>query len=356
MANSQFVTLQEIAKATNADGGNVKAEVACQVVKTRENVTKAGKPYLDVEITDGTATEKFKIWEDSEAYEAFHDVQDGDCVRLDASFWRNQYGLNLDRVRLRWLEKQEAAELFAGTPERRAVLERDWNDVVAIVGKMADPRLRILCETYLQDYGEKFRRAAAARDYHHARRGGLLEHTSQMMRAGEAMATAYPALNWDLVRAGLLFHDCGKLWEMDYQPQGFVSPLTTMGELLGHITIGIELVNKLWRTLEANPDFSALAQPPRELVREHLLHLIASHHGQKEYGAPVTPRTPEAWMLHHIDNIDAHLEMLSQTYAEKTQLAPGIYDYRRPLEGKAIAPLAKWSAAPGSNTDGSSGK
>jgi 3'-5' exoribonuclease len=165
-----------------------------------------------------------------------------------------------------------------------------------------------------------------------------------MMRAGAALSTAYPNLNWDLVRAGLLFHDCGKLWEIDYQPHGFVSPMTTIGELLGHITIGIELVNKLWRGLEANPEFSAPAQPPREMVREHLLHLIASHHGQKEYGAPVTPRTPEAWMLHHIDNIDAHLEMLNQTYAEKTQVTPGIYDYRRPLEGRAVAPLSKWAA------------
>jgi 3'-5' exoribonuclease len=329
------VTLQEIAKLTLADGSAVKAEVSCQLVRSRENVTKAGKPYLDIEITDGTATEKFKIWEDSEAYESFHDLEDGDCVRLDGSFWRNQYGLNVDRMRVRRLEKQEMTELFAGTPERRAALERDWQDVVAMVEAMVDPRLRMLCQTYLQEYGEKFKRAAAAR-------GGLLEHTSQMMRAGAALATVYTTLNWDLVRAGLLFHDCGKLWEMDYQPQGFISPITTIGELLGHITIGIELVNKLWRGLEANPDFTAPTQPPRELVREHLLHLIASHHGLKEYGAPVTPRTPEGWMLHHIDNIDAHLEMLNMTYAEKAQLAPGIYEHRRPLEGRAVAPLAKW--------------
>lgn len=337
------MTLLEISKAATADGAPVKAELACQVSKVRESATKTGKPYLDIEITDGTTTEKFKIWEDSDAYEAFHDVQDGDCVRLDASFWRNQYGLNVDKVRLRWLEKNEIAELFAGTPERRAALERDWNDIEKMVGEMQDPRLRLLCQTYLSEHGEKFKRAAAARDYHHARRGGLLEHTAQMMRAGAALAPVYPALNWDLIRAGLLFHDSGKLWEMDYQPQGFVSPMTTIGELLGHITIGIELVNKLWRTLESNPEFIAPAQPPRELVREHLLHLIASHHGQKEYGAPVTPRTPEAWMLHHIDNIDAHLEMLNMTYAEKGQLAPGIYDHRRPLEGRAVHPLAKYS-------------
>jgi len=337
------MTLQEIAKATLADGSAVKAEVACQAVKVRENVTKAGKPFLDIEISDGTATEKFKIWEDSDAYEECHDLHDGDCVRMEASFWRNQYGLNVDRLRVRQLEKQEIIDLFAGTPERRAALERDWVDVNDFVNAMEDPRLRLLAQTYLQEYGEKFRRAAAARDYHHARRGGLLEHTAQMLRAGAALAPVYPGLNWDLVRAGLLFHDCGKLWELDYQPQGFVSPMTTIGELLGHITIGIELVNKLWRGLEANPEFTAPTQPPREMVREHLLHLIASHHGQKEYGSPVTPRTPEGWMLHHIDNIDAHLEMLAQTYAEKSQSTPGIYDYRRPLEGRAVAPLPKWT-------------
>ena len=76
------MTLQEIGKQTLADGSAVKAEVSCQVVKTRENVTKAGKPYLDIEITDGTAVEKFKIWEDSDSYESFHDLEDGDCVIL----------------------------------------------------------------------------------------------------------------------------------------------------------------------------------------------------------------------------------------------------------------------------------
>ncbi len=337
------MTLQEIGKATLADGSTVKAEVLCQVVRARENMTKGGKPFLELEISDGTATEKFKIWEDTDAYETCHDLQDGDCVKFEGSFYRNQFGLNVDRLRMRWLEKNEAAELFAGTPERRVALERDWSEVTALVEGMVDPRLKLLCKTYLQEYGERFKRAAAARDYHHARRGGLLEHTTQMMRTAKALALAYPALNWDLVQAGVLFHDCGKLWELDYPAQGFASPMTTMGELLGHIVIGIELVNKLWRVLETSPEFTGTAQPPREAVREHLLHLIASHHGQKEYGAPVTPRTPEAWMLHHIDNIDAHLEMLSQTYLEKAQTVPGIYEYRRPLEGRAVAPLPKWT-------------
>lgn len=336
------MTLQEIIRGTAVDGGALKTELNCQVVRVRENMTKGGKPFLELEISDGTAGERFKVWEDSDAYDTAHDLQDGDCVRIEGAFLRNQYGLNVDRLRLRWLEKQEIAELFAGSLERRARLENDWAELSAMMDKLADPRLRLLARTYLAEYGERFRRAAAARDYHHARRGGLLEHTTQMLRAGAALAPVYPQLNWDLVMAGILFHDCGKLWELDYPAQGFTSPMTMMGELLGHITIGIELVNKLWRGLEASPEFQGTAQPPRETVREHLLHLVASHHGQKEYGAPVTPRTPEAWMLHHIDNIDAQIEMLALTYAEKGQVAPGIYDYRRPLEGRAIAPLPKW--------------
>jgi 3'-5' exoribonuclease len=206
--------------------------------------------------------------------------------------------------------------------------------------------LQLLARKFLEQYGDKFRRAAAARDYHHARRGGLLEHTSQMMRSAAALATVYPTMNWDLVQAGVLFHDCGKCWENDYQADGFVSPYTTLGELLGHISLGIEVVNRLWRTLEDEPSFAAVGEPSRELVREHLLHLIASHHGEKEFGAPVTPRTPEGWALHYIDNLDARYEMLDQTYATKAQVANGIFDYRKPLEGHAVRPLAKWRGEP----------
>jgi 3'-5' exoribonuclease len=164
-----------------------------------------------------------------------------------------------------------------------------------------------------------------------------------MMRTGSALTAVYQNLNWDLVISGILFHDCGKLWELDYQPMGFHCPMTVIGELLGHITVGIEVVNRIWRTIDHLPEFQEPGTPPKEQVREHLLHLIASHHGQKEYGAPVTPRTPEAWMLHHIDNMDAYQEMSQQTYREKGQLAPGIYEPRRPLEGRAVAPLSRWA-------------
>jgi len=334
------ITIQEMIQATPIDGDEWVGSLACQIAAARDGSTRNGKPFLEIEITDGTATDKFKLWQDSPSYDKASDYQAGDFVRIDAVFRRNQFGLNIDRAQFRTLEDVEIAELLAGTPQRRLFLAADYEYLTAAVAAFEDPRLRLLCQTFLAQYGERFQRAAAARDYHHARRGGLLEHTAQMMRAAKALQPVYPHLHWDLVQAGALLHDCGKLWENDYQAEGFVMPYTLVGELLGHISIGIEVVNTLWRTLVDREEFKLHPQPPAEQVRLHLLHLIASHHGQREFGAPVTPRTSEGWALHYIDNLDARIEMLRSAYAEKPQLAPGIYERRMPLEGHPVSSLA----------------
>ncbi|MEI8341742.1 MAG: HD domain-containing protein, partial [Verrucomicrobiota bacterium] len=194
------------------------------------------------------------------------------------------------------------------------------------------------------DWGDRFRRSAAARNYHHARRGGLVEHTAQMMRAAEAIAAVYPRLNRDLLISGTLFHDCGKLWENVLPENGFNMPYSETGEMLGHISIGIELVNSLWRKLDFTP--WAGLEPSSEDVRLHLLHLIAAHHGEKQFGSPVDPKTPEAFALHHIDNLDAKMEMLSAGYETAQQLAPGIFERVRPLPGNFVQPLAKFETGP----------
>jgi 3'-5' exoribonuclease len=339
------MTLLEIIQKTRDGAADFSAVLACQLVEIKEGVTKNGKPFLDISFSDGSAQESIKIWQDSPAYETISGLKVKDCVELEGNFWRNQFGLNIDKLQIRKLDETQRKNLFAGPPERQKILAQDFALIEETVAAMRDPRLRLVCQAYLQQYGERFRRAAAARDYHHARRGGLLEHVAQMTRAGLALRAVYTHLNWDLILVGILFHDCGKLWENDYEAEGFVSPISSVGELLGHISIGIELVNKLWRGLETEKEFSAPGSPTREQAREHLLHLIASHHGQREFGAPVTPRTPEAWMLHYIDNIDAKMEIMRSTYEEKPQIAPGIFDYRRPLEGHAVEPLAAWKPA-----------
>jgi 3'-5' exoribonuclease len=244
---------------------------------------------------------------------------------------------------VRPLTEQEKNELLQGPAELRARQAADWQYITKTVAAVVDPRLRALGDAFLKEWGERFRRTAAARNYHHARRGGLVEHTAQMMRIAIEIAPLYPQLNVDLLLAGILFHDCGKLWENSLPESGFTMGYDERGELMGHISIGLELVNSIWRKISAeNADAWKSLAPPSEDVRLHLLHLIGAHHGEAQFGSPVSPKTPEAMALHYIDNLDARLEMFAAGYTTAKPLAARIFDRVRPLPGNLVAPLRKF--------------
>jgi len=246
---------------------------------------------------------------------------------------------------VRPLTDQEKNELLQGPADLRAKQAGDWDFILQTIQTIADPRLRALCEAFLKEWGDRFRRTAAARNYHHARRGGLVEHTAQMMRVAKQIAPLYPELNLDLLLAGILFHDSGKLWENALPENGFVMNYDERGELIGHISIGLELVNSLWRRLNAeNAAAWKDRVPASEDVRLHLLHLIGAHHGEPEFGSPVAPKTPEAMALHYIDNLDARLEMFAAGYATAKPLASRIFDRVRPLPGNLVKSLEKFQA------------
>jgi 3'-5' exoribonuclease len=229
--------------------------------------------------------------------------------------------------------------LLEGSPERRELLERAYTSITGAVGSLQDPRIKTLCNQFLMQYGARFRRAAAARGNHHARRGGLLEHTSRMMESALALCGVYPELNRDLVIAGVLFHDTGKLWETCPPERGFGIESELRGDLLGHLSIGIELVNALWRDLAKDKEAWEVLTPSSEDVRLHILHLIASHHGQLEFGSPVLPKTPEAALLHFVDNIDARMEMFFAAYEAGAADQKGTRDWVRPLGVAPVTPL-----------------
>src|SRR4029077_3473622 len=228
----------------------------------------------------------------------------------------------------------------------RAKQNADWGLITHTCGTINDPRLRTLCITFIKEWGDRFRRTAAARRNHHARRGGLVEHTAQMMRVAVAIAPLYPQLNVDLLIAGILFHDSGKLWENQYPEIGFVMDYDERGELIGHISIGLELVNSLWRKLSVeNAESWKQFVPPSEDVRLHLLHLIGAHHGEQQFGSPVDPKTPEAMALHYIDNLDARLEMFAAGYLTAKPLANRIFERVWPLPGKLVKSLEIFRAS-----------
>jgi 3'-5' exoribonuclease len=316
---------------------SVNAQLQARGVKT----TKGGKPYFDLVFADATGSLGLKVWSDTPLHSEAGELPVGAIVRLEGEWTQNQYGVNGSGVSWALLADEAVADFLAGDPETRRKQEKDFAEIERLCGSISDPRLKRLTEYFFEMMGDRFRRTAAARKNHHARRGGLVEHVAQMMRSADAISGLYPELNRDLMIAGVLFHDCGKLWENSYPEDGFGQIHSRYGEMLGHIPLGIELVNKLWHDLMGEGTFDAFSacKPTAEDVRLHLLHLIASHHGQLEFGSPVLPKTPEAYALHYIDNLDAKMEMLRDAYAQATEVAPGIYDRVFPLAANLIRPL-----------------
>jgi len=341
MGDPRRLTISEIREQSKV--GALGARVRGQADELAKRTSTTGKPFWELKLRDASDILVLRAWSDTPAFEACEEFQRGEAVEIDGEFLINgNFGLDARRWTIRPLTPDEAHELFAGSTSGET--ERDFADVVELIAGLSDPRLRAICETFLSEHGPRFQRAAAARHNHHAHRGGLLRHTAQMMRSASALSAVYPSLNRDLLLAGALMHDTGKLWEMCPPEAGFEMPRELRGELLGHISIGIELVNALWRKLPLD-DWKDLS-PASEDVRLHLLHLIAAHHGEMQYGSPVEPKTPEAIALHFIDNLDARLEMIFAAYVKQPEIAPGIFERVRPLNTSPVAPLAS-VASPG---------
>ena len=329
-----------------AMAGRVEAAVHGQVETLVRKETRDGKPFWEMVLADAGGKITLRAWSDAPAFALCEELAVGAFLEAAGEFVHNgAFGMDAKRWAGRELTPEERDTLLAGPPELREKQAADYAFIEQTAAAVADPRLRELAALFLGEYGARFRRAAAARGNHHARRGGLVEHVAQMLRSALALASAYPALNRDLLVAGVLFHDSGKLWENSMPADGFVMPFDERGEMLGHITIGIELVNALWRKVlatEAAAGWAAL-RPASEDVRLHLLHLLAAHHGELQFGSPVVPKTPEAWALHYVDNLDAKMEMMTAAYATSRSLAPRIQERVWPLPGNLVAPLEKFT-------------
>ena len=340
----EIFTIAQLKHATLA--GRVEARVRGQVDSLAEKATREGKPFWELILADAEAKLTLRAWSDSPAFAQCAALAPRSFLEVSGDFVNNgAYGLDAKRWTSRELTPEERETLLGGSPELRARQAADFAFLTDTVETIADPRLRALGRLFFAEFGPRFGRAAAARGNHHARRGGLVEHVAQMLRSALAIAGAYAFLHRDLLIAGVLFHDCGKMWENALPADGFTMPFDERGELLGHITIGIELINALWRKLLATEEaagWTALA-PASEDVRLHLLHLLAAHHGELQFGSPVVPKTPEAWALHYVDNLDAKLEMIRQGYQTARHLAERIQERAWPLPGNLVSPLAPFA-------------
>ncbi|MGC2619716.1 MAG: HD domain-containing protein, partial [Acidobacteriaceae bacterium] len=186
--------------------------------------------------------------------------------------------------------------------------ERDinemWAELQGWVASFSDPDLKALLEAFITDpqIVAALREAPAAKGMHHAWIGGLLEHVLSLMSLCDLTARHYPHVNRDLVLTGVILHDIGKLRELRW---GTSFDYTMEGQLLGHITIGIGMIDE---KIAAIPNFP---NAKRVLV----LHLVLSHHGKYEYGSPKLPMTAEAILLHYLDDLDAKMQTVRNEFA-----------------------------------------
>ena len=285
------------------EGGAVQQFFLVRQAESRTD--KTGKPYLSLVLGDKSGTIKAPVWNDIlKKYPGPFAV--GDFVGVKGQV--DSYNKEL-QIKVKYLETEESIRsrggdlsafdpelLLQATPYDREAL---WQELWQLAETQIRPPLGQLVLKVLDRYREEFLVCPAARLYHHPYLGGLLEHTWFVTRHALASLSIYPDLNRDLVLAGAILHDLGKIKELANPP---APERTVPGHLLGHIVLGWEMVRSAAQGLEF-PDPTLLVQ---------LEHIILSHHGSMEFGSPILPKTREALLVNFLDDLDAKLKMMSQ--------------------------------------------
>ncbi len=263
------------------------------VVRSRELRPRRGRGnYLALSIGDRSGELTGLAWENAE--ELSRICEPGKVVRIEAQVQRYQGRLQIVLRNARALDPKEVDQrdfVRASNSDPEML----WQQLQKQIEETQDPHLRQLLFRIFSnpEISEKFRVAPAAKTMHHAFRSGLLEHTVSATRAARMLAEHY-GVNADLVVTGMLLHDMGKIWELE---AGNSIEYTDDGRLLGHISMEVLYVEKR---------IGELAEFPAE-TRRQLLHILLAHHGEYAYGSPRRPKTPEAMLVHMVDNLDARM-------------------------------------------------
>jgi len=284
--------------AINELSDNVSVEQAFQAADKQLRVNRQGGKYLLLKLADRSGTISAMVWNaDERMFESFH--------RGDYIFCRGRTQLHNGNLQI------IVTEMNRISPDEIDLSEFDRFDsklADELTGRLAelltglhDVHLRSLAKAFLDDADlmGKLQIAAAAINNHHAYPGGLLQHTVDLIEIAQVVGPRYQGLDVELLMFGAFLHDLGKIDEIT---SGGESTYTDRGQLIGHLVIGVQMLDEKIRYLktECDHDFPAGLQT-------QLQHLILSHHGMLEYGSPRIPQTLEAIALHHIDNLDAKL-------------------------------------------------
>ena len=282
----------------------------------RVGLTKKGDPFLSITLADRTGEIQARMWEKAEEFSSV--FAEGDILDVEghASSFRDQIQVTLSSLRV---------SADGGDPT--LFLEATSKDVTEMMASLREmvreiknSHLKALVDMFLSDrhFIALFKKAPAAKTFHHSYIGGLLEHTLSVCEMSKSVGEHYPELDKDLLLAGALLHDIGKIRELK---SSVMIDYADEGRLLGHLILGVAMVDE---KLACMKDF------PQDLSLR-LKHLILSHHGQHEFGSPKRPKFLEAFALHLIDDLDAKMNGLSR-FMERDRHEGAWTDFNRLFE------------------------
>ena len=283
---------------------------------------KSGEFYLSLLLADRTGELDAKMWDNvAEVIDAF-DRDDFVRVKGLVQIFHNRPQMTIHKVR-----RMDDSEIDFGDyfPSSRRNPDEMWLELRGIVAGLTNVHLKGLLEAILDDeeIAGRYRRAPAAKHIHHAFLGGLIEHVLSLCALARLAAQNYSFIDADLLLTGVILHDIGKIYELNYE-RGF--SYSNDGQLLGHIHIGLRIVSDKLRGLPMFP------QALRSLVE----HMILSHHGKLEFGSPKVPQFPEALMLHYLDDMDSKMECMRVLIESDRQVEGCFTAYNIPLERSVL--------------------
>jgi 3'-5' exoribonuclease len=270
--------------------------VAVKEIRTSQ---RSGKSWLELALRDRTGSIPAKMWDNFETLAKTFEADDVVQIRGRVKLYNGQKEMTLEQIVPAADRDYDLSDFIAHT---RQDVEKLYDELGAAVAGVKNPWIKRLLESVVNDPAivPKLKRAPAAMSMHHAFVGGLLEHVVSLIGLGRAVAAHYPELDPDLLLAGIVLHDIGKIDELSYE-RG--TNYTTAGRLLGHITIGTLLVREKIKAIPGFPE-------PLAILVEHL---ILSHHGTYEFGSPSLPQTRDAIALHFLDDMDSKMAAMRAT-------------------------------------------
>jgi 3'-5' exoribonuclease len=275
-------------------------------------VGKNGRPYMSLVLADKSGVIDSRMWDRVDELSELFDIGDIVKIKGQVQLFQNRKQLVVHRI-----EKPEQSEfdLNVFMSQSRGNAEEMFAELAVLVRSMKSNELRQLVLDTIEDaeIKPKFLKAPAARSIHHAWIGGLLEHVLSMCKLMDFMASHYGRtynINRDLLIFGAIFHDIGKVWELDFD-HGI--QYTHRGRLIGHMTMACELIDRKAARIMGFP----------EELRDLCKHIILSHHGKLEYGSPKRPKFLEAVIVAMIDDLDSKINTIGEFIHNERQATQG---------------------------------